>query len=112
MRYITLCKMFETTTFHFYNGKKLTLYTDPTKVRHQIQTLFPGDEKGSDDFMRLSGEMYQLLYHGPKLARRNYHKLLGFDFLFSKHLFEYVSKLHIYESWKQIVDRLFKHEEL
>lgn len=110
--YIRLRKMEETTTFFFANGKKLTLYPDIAKVRSQITRDFPGDENGFDRFMAISRETFELLYHGPRFARRNYHKLFGFDFLLDPKIISYASKLHIHESWKGIVDRCFKHPEL
>lgn len=110
--YIDLHKMDDTTTFHFHNGKRLTLATSQEKVRAQIAEHFPGDEAGFDEFMRLSGEIYQLLYHGPRLARRNYHKFFGLDFLLDPNILNYAFKLHAFESWKDIVNRLFKHPEL
>ncbi|MCX7997296.1 MAG: phytoene desaturase family protein [Patescibacteria group bacterium] len=110
--YIKLRKMKETTTFHFANGKKLTLSTDPAKVREEIRTRFPGDEEGFDRFMEMGGKIYELLYRGPRFARRNYHKLFGFDYIFHPKVFSFLSTLHVHESWKNIVDRMFKHEEL
>lgn len=110
--YVKFHKMHETTTFRFANGKKFTLSTDPQEVRARIARDFPGDEKGFDRFMRIGGEIYNLLYHGPKFARRNYHRLFGFDYVLNPRIFSYLSKLHVHESWKSIVDRLFTHQEL
>ena len=112
--YVTLTRMKDTTTFHFQNGKQFTLATDPAVVRQRIKETFPGDENGFDEFMRLSGEIFKMLYHedGPHFARRNYHKLFGFDFILDPKILSYALKLHSWESWKNIVDRLFKHPEL
>ncbi len=110
--YITLHRMDKTTTFFFQNGKKFSLYSNKEKVRKEIATTFPGEEQGFDEFMRISGDIFNLLYDGPNFARRNYHKMYGFDYIFTPSIFNYLSKLHIHESWKQIVDRLFKSEEL
>ncbi len=110
--YISLSRMDKTTTFFFQNGKKFSLYSNVKKVRNEIAKQFPGEEIGFDTFMKISGDIFSLLYDGPNFARRNYHTLYGFDYVFTPHIFYYLSKLHIHESWKQIVDRLFKSEEL
>lgn len=110
--YIPFKKMDKTTTFYFANGKKLTLATNPEFVRSQIKKYFPGDEKGFDQFMNMSQQIYDLLYHGPRFARRNYHKMFGFDFLFDTNIISYFLRLHPWETWKNIVDRLFTHPEL
>lgn len=112
--YIQLSKMDKTTTFHFQNGKHFTLYSNPQKVREEIARVFPGNENGFDEFMKLSGDIFELLYaqNGPQFAARNYHKLFGLDYIFHPKIFSWVSKLHVFESWKSIVDRLFKSSEL
>ena len=110
--YITFKKMKDTTTFYFHNKKKLTLSTDYNDVRNQIQKTFPGEENGFDAFMKISKDTYDLLYDGPQFARRNYDKLMGFDFVFDPSLLPSLPKLHFWESWKNIVDRCFKAPEL
>lgn len=110
--YITLEKMDETTTFHFHNGKKFTLSTNEAKVRTEIATKFPGNEEGYDRFMKIAARCYDLLYHGPRFARRNYHKLWGFDFILDPRSPLYALELQIGKTWKQLVDDCFKSPEL
>ena len=110
--YITFRKMADTTTFHFHNGKKLTLSTNYNQVRARIAKEFPGEETGFDQFMKISKDVYSLLYDGPTFARRNYHKLWGFDFALDPSLILQLPKLHFWESWKNIVDRCFTSPEL
>lgn len=110
--YITFRKMKDTTTFHFYNGKNLTLSTNYDQVRKRIAQEFPGEENGFDRFMKISKDVYSLLYDGPAFARRNYHKLWGFDFVLDPTLILQLPKLHFWGSWKQIVDGCFTSPEL
>lgn len=110
--YITWKKMEETTTFYFGNGKKLRLYTDPDKVKAEIAKKFPGDEKGFETMMKIGRELYDVVYDGPKLARRNYHKLWGWDFLLDPRVILNIPKLHLLETWRSLVNRLFKNQEL
>jgi phytoene desaturase len=110
--YITFTKMSDTTTFRFHNGKTLTLSTNYDQVRNRIAKEFPGEEEGFDRFMKISKDVYYLLYDGPAFARRNYHKLWGFDFVLNPSLVLELPKLHFWESWKQVVDRCFTSPEL
>ncbi|MFW5703320.1 MAG: phytoene desaturase family protein [Patescibacteria group bacterium] len=110
--YIGLEKMKDTTTFYFHNGKAFTLSTNETRVRAEIAEKFPGNEEGFDRFMKIAADCYQLLYHGPRYARRNYHKLGGFDFAFNPAAPFHALKLQLGKTWKQIVDECFTAPEL
>ncbi len=110
--YLTLTKMDDTTTFHFDSDRSFTLSTDPSVVRDRIRTQFPEDLAGYDRFMKIAEDVYQALYHGPKLARRNYHKLAGFDFLFDPSFWPVIPQLRFWQSWRDLVQDCFRAPEL
>lgn len=110
--YITWEKMDDTTTFNFADGRSFTLSTDIQKVRTEIVEKFPGNEKGFDRYMKMAEEVWSLLYEGPKLARKNYHKLFGFDYLLNPRLLFEFPKLQIFKTWKQVVEECFTAPEL
>lgn len=110
--YITWQKMETNTTFHFTDGKKFVLYSEVSKLRKEIKTLFPQDLKGFEIFLQMGYEIYSLLYDGPGYAKRNYHRLFGFDFLLHSDVFSHLKKLQVHKSWKQIVEGCFTSPEL
>ena len=110
--YIQWKKMETNTTFHFTTGNKFTLYSDKSAVREAIEKQFPQELEGFDRFMNIGKDIYSLLYESPGYAKRNYHKLLGFDFLLQKNVFSHLKKLNIHKSWKQIVNECFATPEL
>lgn len=110
--YITWKKMGKTTTFNFWNGKQFTISTDVNAVRNEIATKFPGNETGFDRFNTFGAELYKILYSGPNYGRRNYHKLGGLHFLFDRDILSHLPKLHLFKSWKTIVDECFDSDEL
>lgn len=110
--YVTWKKMDKTTTFYFQNGKSFTLYSNQEKVRQAIIEQFPGEEIGFDRFMQKAKKVYESLYHGPKFARRNYHKFFGFDYIFDKKILSHFSDVQVLNSWKKIVDECFNSDEL
>lgn len=111
-QYIQMKPMGDTTTFHFANDKQFTLASDQGLVRKRIAEQFPDDLKGYDRFMKIGKELNDLLYEGPKLARRNYHKFGGWDFLLNKDVIFNAHKLQLHRSWEQLVNSCFKSEEL
>ena len=110
--YINWKKMKDTTTFYFPDGKSFTLSTDSKKVREEIARAFPGNEEGYDRYMNMAADVWKLLYDGPNLARRNYHKLFGFDYLLDPRAVLQFPKLQIFKTWKQVVEECFTAPEL
>lgn len=110
--YIQWEQMKINTTFHFANGKQFSLFSDEQKVRDEIVKRFPGNEKGFDRFMHKASRIYSLLYEGPQYAQKNYHKLMGFEYLFHPKALSHLSILTIHKSWQKWVQECFSAPEL
>lgn len=110
--YIRWEKMSDTTTFYFADGKSFTLSTNAKQVRKEIADKFPGNEEGFDRYMKMAGDVWKLLYDGPNLARRNYHKLFGFDYVLDPRMALDFPKLQLLKTWKQVVEECFTSPEL
>lgn len=110
--YITMTNLEKTTSFFFADGVTFSLHSGIEKNKEEITKMYPADADGFSKFMQIGRNIYSLLYEGPKLAMRNFHKLGGLDYLFDPRVITGFMKLNLHRSWYKTVESCFKDDHL
>ncbi len=110
--YISMSHLEKTTSFYFADGTTFSLSSDLEKNIQTIRKFYPDDLEGFNSFLKIGKNIYSMLYDGPKLAMRNFHKMGGLDYLFDPKVILGFMKLNLHRSWFQTVQACFKDEHL